>query len=151
MNIESKLSGHWTDEQLIEHLYGVGSDNQHIEHCSDCRARLSKMQAARGTIEARAAASEEVPFDLLAAQRRKIYARVGQIARGQLSLQIRRWAAAAAMVVLLGGGAFFYEQNEHQRAAESKMTDAQLAQEVSRMAQDSEPSPTAPLQALFDE
>lgn len=151
MNIASNLSGHWTDEQLIQHLYGVGPEGNHIDECSDCQARLSAMVAARSVNEVECSPAEQVPFELLAAQRRSIYSRIGRPLRFQLGVQVRRWAAAGAMIVLLGGGFFLYEQNEHQQALQSKVSDAQLAQEVSQAAQDSEPSPTAPLQGLFDE
>ncbi len=151
MNIESKLSGHWTDEQLIEHLYGIGPEGNHVEECGDCRERLSRMVAARRAIEAECAPLEQVPFDLLAAQRRSIYARLAQRPAARLGLRMRQWAAAAAMIALLGGGAFLYEQNQRQQALQNKVTDAQLAQEVSAIAQASEPNSTAPLQELFVE
>jgi predicted anti-sigma-YlaC factor YlaD len=151
MNIESKLSGHWTDEELIEHLYGVGPDPRHLEDCRQCRERLSAMLAARRVVERQEPASKQVPFDLLASQRRSIYARIGQMRRWQPGVGLRRWAATGAMIALLGGGAFLYEQNQREKAVEKRLTDAQLAQEVSRMAQDSEPLPTAPLQQLFEE
>ena len=151
MNIESNLSGHWTDEQLIQHLYGVGPEGNHIDECSDCRARLSAMLAARSANEIECSPSEQVPFELLAAQRRSVYSRIDRLAGFRLGVQVRRWAAAGAMVVLLGGGFFLYEQNQHQQAVQNTVSDAQLAQEVSQMAQDSEPSPTGPLQGLFDE
>ena len=151
MNIESNLSGHWTDEQLIEHLYGVAAEVDHIQDCGYCRERLSRMVAGRGRMEQEAAVPDQGLFELLAAQRRKIYGRLAERPRRQLSVQVRRWAAAGAMVALLSGGALLYEQNQRQHAAQNKVTDAQLAQEVSRIADDSEPLPTAPLQALFDE
>jgi hypothetical protein len=44
-----------------------------------------------------------------------------------------------------------FEQTRHQQSAIDKVSDAQLAQEVSRMAQDAEPSSTAPLQQLFEQ
>jgi predicted anti-sigma-YlaC factor YlaD len=151
MNIESNLSGHWTDEQLIEHLYGIGPEGEHLESCEPCRERLSQMGAARHAIEAEFSPAEQVAVELVAAQRRSIYRRIAQIPSSQLGLKVRGWAAAAAMIVLLGGGAYVYEQNQDQRVAQSRLTDAQLAQEVSAIAQDSEPSPTAPLQQLFVE
>jgi predicted anti-sigma-YlaC factor YlaD len=151
MNIESNLSGHWTDEQLIEELYGIGPRADHIQTCSYCRERLSRMLAARRSIEAEASPLEQVSFDLLRAQRRSIYERLAKAPRWHISVQVRRWAAAGAMVALLSGGAMLYEQNQRQEAAQNKVTDAQLVQEVSRIANDSEPSPTAPLQELFDE
>jgi hypothetical protein len=151
MNIESNLSGHWTDEQLIQHLYGIGPEGNHIDECVDCRERLTAMAAARRVLETESSPLEQVPFDLLAAQRRSIYSRITQISSWRVGFHIRRWAAGAAMVLLLGGGAAYLEQNQHRQIVQNKESDAQLAQEVSRLAQDSEPSPTAPLQGLFDE
>ena len=151
MNIESNLSGHWTDEQLIEHLYGIGPAGEHIESCAYCRERLSSLVAARRALEQQAAMPDQVPFDLLAAQRRTVYARMEREQRWTLSVGGRRWAAACAMVALLAGGTFLYQQRGHQAAVQSKVTDAQLAQEVSQLAADGESPSTAPLQGLFDE
>ena len=152
MNIESNLSGHWTDEQLIQHLYGIGPESQHIEACGYCRDRLANMVAARRMVDSEASPQEQVSFDLLAAQRRSIYSRIAK-SPWRLALPVRRWAAGAAMVLLLGSGVVVYEQNQHHQAVQnqSKLSDAQLAQEVSQLAQNSEPSPTAPLEGLFDE
>ncbi len=149
--MESKVSGHWTDEQLIEYLYGVGPENHHLDTCPHCQDRLSAMQARRQAVELNPFSQEDASFEFLAAQRRKIYARVTEPSRWWSQTQLRRWASAAAMALVLGGGFVVYEQNHRQQMIDNKVSDAQLAQDVSLMAQDSEPQPTAPLQALFDE
>ncbi len=149
MNIESKLSGHWTDEQLIAHLYDLGPDDGHIHGCAVCQERLSNMQASRRAIEA-AESPGNVGFDFLAAQRRRIYARLTQPVHWWSQFEIRRWVSAAATILAIGGGLLLYEENHRQQMMD-KVSDAQLAQEVSSMAQDAEPQPTAPLQELFDE
>ena len=149
MNIESNLSGHWTDEQLIDHLYGIGPDQDHMATCESCSQRLSAMMAARRAVESESSPLEQVPFELLAAQRRSIYSRLGSLSRWHVGLQLRRWAAAGAMVALLGGGVALYQQNHHKQAEQSKISDAQLAAQVSQIADDSEPAATQPLQALF--
>lgn len=146
--MESKVSGHWTDEQLVAHLYGVEGGEGHFESCPECRARLSQLQANRAGTEA--GFEDAVSFDFLAAQRRKIYARLTERGSWWSRVQIRRWASAAATVLVLGGGLLVYEERREQ-AAHNRLSDAQLAQQVSSMAQDSEPQPTAPLQALFEE
>ncbi len=147
----SNLSGHWTDEQLIEYLYGVGPEESHLNDCRDCQARLSSMQAKRRSVEFSPASDREVRFDFLAAQRRKIYARLTESAPWWSGLQPRRLASAAAAVLVLGGGVLFYEENHRQQMMENKVSDAQLAQQVSSMADEAEAQPTAPLQALFEE
>jgi hypothetical protein len=147
--MESKVSGHWTDQQLIEHLYGVGAEDRHLNGCAECQGRLNSMQARRQAVD-RTAPEGDVSFDFLAAQRRKIYARLTEPRRFWSQGQLRRWASAAATILVLGGGLLVYEDHK-QQSMDNKISDAQLAQEVSSMAQESEPQPTAPLQALFEE
>ena len=147
--MESKVSGHWTDEQLIEHLYGVGCEDPHLHACAACQARLSSMQAQRQALDG-AASHEDVSFEFLAAQRRKIYAMLTEPRRFWSDGQLRRWASAAATILILGGGLLVYEDHK-QQSVDNKISDAQLAREVSSMAQESEPQATAPLQALFEE
>jgi hypothetical protein len=149
MSIESVRSGHWTDDQLIEHMYGVGPDDGHAAACPDCRVRLSKLEARRAALNA--GSDNEISHQFLAAQRRRIYSRMAQPVGMWKAIQIRRWASALATGTLLGAGLLYY-QNVHQQAElKNQLSDAQLAQDVSSMAEDREPSPTAPLQALFEE
>jgi hypothetical protein len=150
MSVERNPSGHWTDEQLVAHLYGVGPEDRHVDQCPDCQQRLSVMQAHRQAIELDASPEDGVSFDFLAGQRRKLYAKITEPVRWWSNLPIRRWAPAAAALVILGGGVLVIEQAHH-TVATSNVSDAQLAQDVSRMAEDPEPPPTAPLQALFEE
>ncbi len=147
MNIGSKLSGHWTDAQIIAHVYGVGPGDGHLDGCRECQSRLSVIEARRQALRS----AEEVSFDLLAAQRRQIYAKLTKPAHWWSGFQLRRWASAAAAVLLLGGSALYYEEHQNRQAANNMLSDAQLAQDVSRMSENPEAQPTAPLQALFEE
>src|SRR5258706_11855364 len=72
------MSGkHWTDDELLEHLYGLRSGNKHMESCGECTAR------ARMISETRDAVTEppDVSHELLEAQRRSIYQRLGSPVR----------------------------------------------------------------------
>ena len=109
------------------------------------------MQASRHAIEALHSPDAQVSFDALAAQRRQIYARLSKRQSWWMGSHFRRWASAVATVLVLGGGLMVYEETRPQPVANETISDAQLAQEVSGMAQDSEPPSTAPLQALFEE
>ncbi|HEY6989055.1 MAG TPA: hypothetical protein VH369_11755 [Bryobacteraceae bacterium] len=144
MDIESRLSGHWTDDQLIEHLYGVGPEDEHLRICSACQGRLAAAQSARRRLESGLASdSESASYDVLMAQRRRIYARLNEPAKSWTG----RWAPALAMLVALAGGLVIYDHGFRQE----RVSDAQLAREVSCMASDSEPPSIAPLHALFEE
>ncbi|MBV9268674.1 MAG: hypothetical protein JO061_21075 [Acidobacteriaceae bacterium] len=156
MNIESKLSGHWTDDDLIAYLYGVGPENDHLSTCAQCEQRLAAIQAERRLVETEYPSGEEVSFDFLAGQRRKIYARIEQPAHWWSGIAVRRWAPTAAAFVVLAGGLAVVDQTHRaaiaQRQAEmARVSDAELAAEVSQIADSSEPPATAPLQALFED
>lgn len=143
------MTPHWTDEQLIAHLYGAGPEDAHLESCLECQARVSRMQARRQAVEGESN-TNQVSFDLLAAQRRKIYAAIEQPVAWWSHTQIRRWGSALAGLTILAGGLLMYES--HRKPAPSEgIPDTQLAQEVGRIAADPEPPATAPLQALFEE
>ncbi|MBV8864751.1 MAG: hypothetical protein JO210_05055 [Acidobacteriaceae bacterium] len=147
MNIGSKLSGHWTDDQLIAYLYDVGLDDGHLHGCRECQARLSVIEGRQEALRS----SQEVDFEFLAGQRRRIYAKITQPVRWGSRFQLRRWASAGAALFIVGGGLLYYEEHHRQQTGNSMLSDAQLAQDVSRMSENSEAQPTAPLQALFEE
>ncbi len=149
--MQSKVSGHWTDDQLIAHVYGIGPEDDHLQECSACQTRLSDMRSYREGMDRIPSKQAEVNVDFLAAQRRQIYAKVAQPTHWWSGTQTRRWASAAATLLVLGGGLMVYEEQHEQDLRNEKVSDAQLAEQVSSMAQDSEPQSTAPLKALFEE
>lgn len=151
MNIESKSSGHWTDDQLIAHFYGiepaVGNDDRHLESCSDCKTRLQGMLARRAEIRESA---DEVDPVFLAEQRRRIYARLTQPIHWWQTTSLWRWASAGAATAALGTGLLLFSDGNHLSKPDANVSDAQLAQEVSAIAGDTEAPPAAPLKALFE-
>jgi hypothetical protein len=153
MSIESRLSGHWTDDELIQHLYGVGPGDGHLDDCPECQARLSSARTQRQTLETDLSASgdEAASYDFLMTQRRRIYAKLRQPANWWTGISLGRWAPAAAALLVLAGGVMVYDQRLRQQAVNRPVSDAQLARDVSCMADDSEPRSTAPLRALFEE
>jgi hypothetical protein len=64
----------------------------------------------------------------------------------------RRLASAVAALVVIGGGVLTYQEQHHPTVNSSvtQISDAQLATEVAEMGQDSDPTPVAPIQELFD-
>ena len=149
--MQSKVSGHWTDEQLIAYLYGVAPQDNHVAACGSCQARVAQMRTSREMWEQSGASRADVTDDFLAAQRRQIYAKMAQPERWWSGAHLRRWASATATLLVLAGGFMVYEEHHEQALVKDQVSDAQLAAQVSNMTQNSEPSPTAPLEALFEE
>ena len=150
MSIEPTMSGHWTDDQLISHLYGVGLETGHLDNCPDCQNRFAAMQLRRKSMESSEVA-DEISSDFLAAQRRAVYARLSEPVRLWSTWQVRRWASGVATVLVIVSGLLVYENSHRRQLANDQVSDAQLALEVSESVQNDEPTSTAPLQALFDE
>ena len=134
MKTSSTDSQHWSDEQLVAYLYGVGPEDGHLPGCADCRERLSALKESRHSLEQKAGGNE-VSFEFLAAQRQWI--------------PIRRWASATGILLVLGSGFAVFEQHRRD-LADQAISDVQLAQEMSRMSDDLVAQPVAPLQGLFE-
>lgn len=151
MRLQRVYSTHWTDEQLVAHLYGVGPDTVHLDQCLVCQARLNSMRAVRRTAEAPEHLDSLADCEFLSRQRRAIYEKLVQPARWWQAISWRSWASLAATVIILGGGAAVYQEKRlPPTKAGTQLSDAQLAQEVSKMSQESEAQLTAPLQGLFE-
>lgn len=139
---------HWTDEDLLAHLYGVGPEDDHLEQCRGCAERLNAMRAMRRAHEAGYTAEDEVSFEFLASQRRQIYRRISE----PPPKLIRRLAPAfAASLVVAGSLVLMQMQERHENAVHVKAFDTQLVEDVGSIATNPEPAPTAPLQALFED
>ncbi len=137
---------HWTYEQLLAHLYGVGPEDGHLDDCAACRLRVTEMRANRRSFEALRASDEDVTFEFLARQRRAIYAALG---RKRSLFGMGRWTSAVAMVAVVAGALIVTE--ERQQRDKHQISDAQLVEEVSRMAQDPTPTAVAPIEGLFQQ
>lgn len=140
---------HWTEDEFVAHLYGIGPENGHIQECSVCASRLQSMQDARMQSEAAAAGSDQPSFEFLAAQRRRIYQRLSKPAQFAFA---RRFAPALGASLAIAGGLLFFEQ-QHSNSSRPivKPADTELVEDVGRTAMNPEPAPLAPLQALFEE
>jgi predicted anti-sigma-YlaC factor YlaD len=157
------MSGHLKTDELIDRLYGledqrVVDQDVHLANCTDCQARWEAMRVLKGVVSA----PQSVSSDFLAAQRRKIYARLGEEPRTRMA-----WAPALAAVALVAIGVAVYRPlsapapgfvklpgyatHESARPAQMDAADAQLFSEVYSMQQAMEPSVAAPIHTLFED
>jgi anti-sigma factor RsiW len=139
------MKEHLNKDQLLDRLYGIadGQDlrlwDLHLEDCAECAQRLSEMREMQAAL----AANPDVSSDFLAAQRRKIYARMGEQPRAN-----RAWAPALAAACLLAIGIVIYRPAA---PLHTDSQDAQLFAEVYSMEQSTEPRAAEPIHALFEE
>jgi hypothetical protein len=138
------MKRHLNDDELIGRIYGLSrvEDDSHLENCTACASRQSGLERRRAEVIGQPV---DVSNEFLAAQRRNIYARLGQPARSRM-----RWVPAFAAACLLAVGVVVYRPVvvpvQHPDAA-----DAQLFSDVYSMAETTEPLAAAPIQALLDD
>jgi hypothetical protein len=129
---------HLTTDELVNLVYGVGTGG-HLDKCRDCSQRFELLR------EKRAIAAESLPVshDFLAAQRRNIYARMGERPQARM-----KWVPAmAAAACLIAVGVFSYHPAQ---AVKPEVVDAQLFADVYSMEQSMEPIAAQPIHALFE-
>lgn len=145
-------STHLSEEEVLSSLYGLVPPGGHLANCPECQARAAALQNACSAVEREYATADAVSADFLAAQRRRIYARLDSRPASLWNIGVRRRASTAAALLVIGGGlAFLTERHPVQVAQESpKVSDEQLAQEIGQFAAESEPEPAEPLRALFE-
>jgi hypothetical protein len=141
------MKNHLTTDQLVDQLYGVVSGGHlasgHIKECAACSARLEELR------ERRAMAAESVPaaHDFLAAQRRNIYARMGENPQTRM-----KWVPAlAAACLVVAGVSTWLPSNQVAKPEIITERDAQLFSDVYSMEQSMEPLAAKPIHAIFEQ
>lgn len=147
---------HWTDDELLNRLYGLdpaaGSDPAHLDRCKDCGARWSALLAKRESIRAGSVPLVEAR---LREQRELVWKRIEQTRRPFAWRMIP--VAATALVVTLGislhrGPAPVPDPRETAQTvkAEPQISDAELFTEIASAANTYVPRGADPLRNLFD-
>ena len=132
---------HWSEDDFVNALYGVGPEDEHLGECADCRGRWTQMTAQR----AEAMRQPEVSHEFLAAQRRNIYRRLDRRRPGRVARLTPAFAAFAALLI----GFYFFRPSPAPAPAPLQMSDAQLAEIIS-VEQASEARAAKPIEALFE-
>ena len=134
-------ASHWSNDELLEHLYGLKSEDEHFRCCGECAARAREIADMR----AQSAQAPDVPHEVLEAQRRNIYQRLGSPIRAWHPL---RWAMTAAAVAAIILGLTLFHPGETPR---TRASDDQFYAELSSLAQTPAPRAVQPIEALVDD
>jgi predicted anti-sigma-YlaC factor YlaD len=133
---------HWSDEDLLAWLYGIGPQDGHLDLCESCRGRWEELQLRRARLLAR---EPWVPQDLLAAQRRSIYER---LERKQHWLHLQLVHALAALLLVFVILTVFRPVPRRQPV--DTASDDRVFEDVFEIATSTEPSAVEPVQSLFE-
>jgi hypothetical protein len=137
--------GHWTEEDLTDHAYGIGPEDGHLDLCGECQFRWSVIRARRESIVREPAEPDELE---LAEQRRNIYRRLGREPR---PVAARFMPALAAVLMLVLGIFYMSESPKAPPLAPVSASDSQLFSDIYALEQTSEPHVATPMRALFEE
>ncbi len=133
---------HWTDEELLERLYDVGRDDDHLEVCANCGERWNALLLRRQVSKA----GIEVKQSLLLRQRLAVMERI------ETPTPMLVWWRAAA--VLAGCCAMvlsvlIYRPQQPKAAVQTASSDAQFFAEIYFEVQQTEPRAVKPIHRLF--
>jgi len=131
-----KNTPHWTSEQLLDSLYGIGPEDSHLDGCAECRAKLDAMRSNRSAREI----GQWIPDEFFAQQRHQILQRTASKPR---RVWIPALATAAAGLAL----AVTFQWNSPEPVAD----DPQLYTSIYQSIESEEPRAAAPMHALFEE
>ena len=146
MSREHQSTEHLSNDALLDMLYGLDGHEPHLRECTICAERFSELRRRREILASAVDLSREVSSDFLAAQRRKIYARLARPEPKRL-----RWAPALAMACLVAVGMLVYHPSTPPTPQQhGEVSDSQLFSDAYSMDQSLEPSAAAPIHALFE-
>lgn len=144
-----EMSLHWSDEDLLNRLYGLepAQAPHPLESCLHCESRWQALVARREAV----LADPRVSDDRMRAQRAAVFTRLEKERRGWIW---RAVPATAAVALLVAIGVSLHAPrpvSPPQEIADAGLSDAQLFSEIARIAEQEAPAAAEPLRALFSE
>jgi len=138
---------HWTNDEVVDHLYGVGPEDGHERECAECRARIVAVRARREAVES----GDEVTAGLLRNQRLAI---AGRIEARRMELQA--WWRTPVWVAVMAALALVLSAPRPAREATvagglNRAQDAEMYLEIYQSISSEEPRALAPMHGLFEE
>ena len=127
---------HWSNDDVLEHLYGLKAADGHFNSCADCAARVQEAAALR----ARVTTPPDISHEFLAAQRRRIHER--------LEFPLRTWHPWRWAVPFVAMLAVALSLTLWRSPARSHSEDDRFFAEIEAVAQNPTPRAVQPLEAL---
>lgn len=134
---------HWSDDDFVARIYGVGPEDGHLHECEICRDRWETILRRR---ESLVSLDVEVPETLLLTQRNAIRNR----------LEGRRTAFPKVLVpvlvtLLVAVVLVMYRPAERVPPVSKPVSDAELFNDIFETVSETEPTAMQPIRSLFEE
>ena len=134
---------HWSHEELVSRLYGLGPEDGHLDVCDTCARRFEAMQSRYASLHP---AGIEVSGAFLAAQRRAIQARLRE-RRPSFS----RVLVPVLVTLLLAVAVIVYRRAPEPMPPVEHVSDSQLFDDIFSRLSDPAPAAVGPIRSLFEE
>ena len=137
---------HWSDEDLVNRLYEVDSDDRHLGECEGCRERWLGLVERRVELMS---AAEPAP-EFFVRQQQQIMRRIDKPAWHSMGLRL---ATAAASLAIVGAGLLFVGQNGTVAPSPASLSaeDRQLQADIAALSEVPTSQATKPITALFNQ
>jgi hypothetical protein len=133
---------HWSDDDFLAGLYGIGPPDEHLRACDKCRTRWEMLKYRRERLLAKDA---PVPQRFLDRQKLAIYERINRKASWFNLRPAPVLAALLLFFVILS----IFRPAPQTRPFVSK-SDAEVFEDIFDIASSAEPSALQPVHALFE-
>jgi hypothetical protein len=138
-------SKHWTDEELLERLYGIGREDNHLQACAECDARWNDLVTSRRTLKSEL----QVSPSFLLRQRMAVMERIES---SKSSFFTWRSVTAVAGACAMALGFVIYHPEQPKTVAVRTVTsDSQFFAEIYSAVEQTEPRAVKPIRRLFEE
>lgn len=136
------VNSHWSDDDLLDGLYGIKPPDEHLGACEECHRRWERLQLRR---EELCAPEIQVSQEFLARQRQAIYERL---------VLKPRWFNLQPAPVLATLLLFFVIltvfRSTPLKPPPASMSDAEVFEDIFNIASSIELSAVKPVQSLFE-
>jgi hypothetical protein len=142
-------SKHPSEDELLDRLYGVGPEDDHLNVCAECEGRWQALLASRRAVLNQAGSSVEVDSVQLSRQRAAVMDRIEHSNTRFLSRRVvTAFAGAAAMVL---GFVVYHPQHPKATPVQTASSDSQFFSEIYSEMEQTEPRAVKPIHRLFQE
>jgi hypothetical protein len=136
------LDQHWSDDDLVDRLLGIGREDLHVESCMSCARRW---ESVRRKHEAMKITAQDATEGLYAVQRLAIRDRI----EGRKPF-FRLEVTPALAVVLLVLVILTALRPSPQKTSDEAVSDSGVFEDVLNVASSTEPGTVVPVRSLFE-
>ena len=138
---------HWSEDELLDRLYGVSPDDDHLGACAECNERLLALAARRRAVVSNGETA--VNPALLLRQRVAVMDRIDRSTGLFVSWRaVTAFAGAGAMVL---GFLVYQPQRPKPVVTQTASSDAQFFSEIYSEVEQTEPRAVKPMRRLFED